>query len=104
MAAIVPVSGNMNQSGDRSFSVTFTSTGAADTLSAAALAALLYTSSIRSALSAVSSLADMGEYGMNLSLVSSVAGSAIAFDGANFLGFAAGDHLLRVSMSYSASA
>ena len=105
MAVITPVAANVVQSGDRSFSISFASTGTTDTLEAAAVAALLTDgSAIQTFLDAADALNDFRDESVNVSLISSVTGSAVAFDGTDFSGFAAGNHVLRISLSYSASA
>lgn len=105
MAAITPVAADMVQSGDRSFSLSFASTGVTDTLAASAVADLLTEgSAIQTFMAAANALNDFRDESVNVSLISSVTGSAVAFNGTAFVGFAAGNHVLRISLSYSASA
>jgi len=107
MAAVTAL--EVNQTGDRSFSASFTSAAAADTLAVSALTAPLSTSSIKSFLSDdADTLAGWRDAGASFSVVTNPSVTPVAsvpyFDGSNFAGFAAGNHVLRVELPYSASA
>jgi hypothetical protein len=93
---------------DRSLSVSFTSAGAADALTYAALSALLSSAStVKSFLDAAAgsvdlTLAALGSNGVDLALASSVVGSVIQVSAdKTFAGFAAGNHVLRLSLAHS---
>jgi hypothetical protein len=96
---------SVTQSGDRSFSASFTSAANTDVVTFASLAAeLTEGSAIFAFIDGAPSLADFATEGVSPTLISSVGGSAVVFDATGFKGFEAGDHVLRVSLSYSASA
>jgi len=103
----------LKSSAERSMSVSFTSAADTDPLTFAALAALLPagTSAIKSFLSAARgsvalTLAAIGDNGVVLSLVSSVATQPVPQVDADksLAGFDAGDHVLRIALSSTISA
>jgi hypothetical protein len=100
---------SVTQSGDRSFSASFTSAAATDILTFASLAAeLTDASSIFAFVDGAPSLADFAAEGVACSLASdpTVDGTAsgVGVVATGFNGFVAGSHVLRVSLPYSASA
>jgi hypothetical protein len=111
MAAVTALT--LKTSADRSMSVTFTSAAKADTLTFAALSALLPSgsSTIKSFLDATRgsvalTLAALGDNGVVISYASTVAdsGSVQVSADKTFAGFAAGDCVLRIALAASISA
>jgi hypothetical protein len=111
MAAIVPVLANH---GDASVTVSLLSTGAADTVTFAAISAVLPASAANSRIKAfldaprgsvALTLAALGTNGASLSLVSDVSGQGVPQVSADktLAGYAAGNLILRISLAYSAS-
>lgn len=99
----------LNQTGDRSFSVQFSSSGPTDVLTFASIKdGLTAGSAIHGFIDGTPSLAAFASNSVACSVVSvpTVAStlSSVLIDATGFEGFAAGNHVLRVSLSYSASA
>jgi hypothetical protein len=93
------------QTGDRSFSASFSAAATTDVVLFSAIASVLTAgSAIREFVAGSPALGDFLANSVACSLISSVEGSAIVHDATGFKGFATGDHVLRVSLSYSASA
>lgn len=110
MAAIVPVVGN---SGDASVTISATSTGAADTITFAAISAALPAAAanyrIKAFLDAArgsvaATLAALGSNGCTVSCIGDATsiGPFVSAD-KTLAGLAAGNYVIRLSLSYSAS-
>lgn len=100
---------SVTQTGDRSFSASFTSAAATDVVLFSEIAdELTAGSAIFTFVDGAPALADFASEGAACSLVSdpTVDGTAsgVGVVATGFNGFAAGNHVLRISLSYSASA
>ena len=96
---------SVTQTGDRSFSASFTSGAATDVVLFSAIeSGLTAGSAIFEFIDGIPSLAEFKSESVSVSLISDDVGSSVVYDATGFKGFEAGDHVLRVSLSYSASA
>ena len=96
---------SVTQTGDRSFSASFTSAADTDVVTFASIATELTDgSAIFDFIDGAPTLADFKSESVGVSLISDDVGSSVVHDATGFKGFASGDHVLRVSLSYSASA